>query len=68
MKIWLGITDLPADVYLEWSLAFMLEDLDIPLTDFRLEQIFQSQRINICKALKQTDLGRKYLELFYDIS
>ena len=67
MKRSLGVTEVPEDVYLEWTLAFMPEQLDIPITDFRIEQIHQSQRINICRALKQTDLGRKYLELFYDI-
>jgi hypothetical protein len=57
MKIWLGVTDLPADVYLEWSLAFMLEDLDIPLTDFRLEQILSEPAYQYMQGFKTNRPG-----------
>lgn len=65
MKIWYKVTEIPADVLLEWSIAFYPEAVDLPEHDFRIQAIYQRQRISICKALNSGDPGRIYLELFF---
>jgi hypothetical protein len=65
MKIWYRVTEIPEDVLLEWELAFLPEQVNLPETDFKIQAIYQRQRIAVCKSLNSEDLGRKYLELFY---
>lgn len=67
MKTWYEVTEIPSDVLLEWELAFFPERVTLPESDFRIQQIYQRQRIALCAVLHCDDPGRKYLELFYDL-
>jgi hypothetical protein len=68
MKTWYEVTEVPSDVLLEWELAFFPERVTIPETDFRIQQIYQRQRIALCASLHCDDAGRKYLEMFYAVN
>jgi hypothetical protein len=65
MKIWYKVTEIPEDVLLEWLLAFEPDQLQLLETDFKIQAIYQRQRISLCTAANPGDAFRDHLELFY---
>ena len=65
MKIWYKVTEIPEDVLLEWLLAFEPDQLQLLETDFKIQSIYQRQRIALSTAANPGDPFRDHLELFY---